>query len=643
VRVLAGACLLAPGALTVLLSFRAGGFFPAATGVVTCGLLAALVGYLMLARELSPVSAPLGAALAALAGYAVWSLLSCTWSDAPGRALLEFQRALLYLAALALFGLLPGGRARLAWAVRGLVLGASVVCAVALLSRLRPDLVATTPALAAERLSYPLSYWNGLGILAAVGALLAIHLTSSEREPAAVRVLASPLVVLQVVTAFFTFSRGAMAAGCVGLVLYAVLGRPRALLSGLAAAGGASAVAILAAYRADELASAAPDPAPALAQGRDLLLVVVAAMLGAGLARLALLPADARLGRIRPRRVPGRLRTGLAVVAVLMIGLLGVPGFLGHQYDRFVAGDSVRVGSDFRARLTQPGNQHRLEQWRVALDEFERSPLRGSGAGTYQLAWEQQRPSATVVVNAHSLYLEVLGELGALGLALLLVVLLAVLRAFLAVLRGEDRHLGAALLAAGGAWALHAGVDWDWQLPAVTLWLFALGGLALYRGPPRPVAAPRRLLVAAQLLVLAAVPGAIAVAAGHTDRAADAFARHDCPAVVREGQAAIDTVGVLVAPHELVGFCRLQQGQPHAAIAGLRRAIALDPGNWNLWYDLTLAHAAAGIDPRPAARRTLALNPRDSLARYTVRRLAHGNAAGWRRWARELAARFTSL
>lgn len=58
---------------------------------------------------------------------------------------------------------------------------------------------------------------------------------------------------------------------------------------------------------------------------------------------------------------------------------------------------------------------------------------------------------------------------------------------FAARLGGPDRTLYAALFAAGLAWALHAGVDWDWQMPAVTLWVFALGGAAL----AAPARAPR--------------------------------------------------------------------------------------------------------------------------------------------------------
>ena len=45
--------------------------------------------------------------------------------------------------------------------------------------------------------------------------------------------------------------------------------------------------------------------------------------------------------------------------------------------------------------------------------------------------------------------------------------------------RGSRRSIYGALLAAGVVWALHAGVDWDWEMPVVTLGFFAVAGAAL--------------------------------------------------------------------------------------------------------------------------------------------------------------------
>ncbi len=46
----------------------------------------------------------------------------------------------------------------------------------------------------------------------------------------------------------------------------------------------------------------------------------------------------------------------------------------------------------------------------------------------------------------------------------------------------EDAALAAGPCAALAALALHAGVDWDWELPALTLVALVLAGLALSAG-----------------------------------------------------------------------------------------------------------------------------------------------------------------
>ena len=66
----------------------------------------------------------------------------------------------------------------------------------------------------------------------------------------------------------------------------------------------------------------------------------------------------------------------------------------------------------------------RAQYWRVAWRAFERHPLLGSGAGTFDEQWLRYRGSGVSVRDAHSLYLETLSELGVVGL-LLLVALLA--------------------------------------------------------------------------------------------------------------------------------------------------------------------------------------------------------------------------
>jgi len=104
--------------------------------------------------------------------------------------------------------------------------------------------------------------------------------------------------------------------------------------------------------------------------------------------------------------------------------------------------------------------------WHVALNEARSHAILGSGAGTFDDYWYAHRPDNVNVRDAHSLYLEMLAELGPAGLLLLVLVLLPPLAAAVAA-----RSNPAAVAAAGGyvAFVVHAGLDWDWEMPATTL------------------------------------------------------------------------------------------------------------------------------------------------------------------------------
>ena len=99
------ALLLLPGALTAWLAFNSGGFFPERVAAGALIVIGALVVWTTIASDpFRGFGRPLAIAGGALALYAVWTLLSSSWSDAPARALIEFDRALLYLSRAPAFG-----------------------------------------------------------------------------------------------------------------------------------------------------------------------------------------------------------------------------------------------------------------------------------------------------------------------------------------------------------------------------------------------------------------------------------------------------------------------------------------------------------------------------------------------------------
>ncbi|MGI8660164.1 MAG: O-antigen ligase family protein [Thermoleophilaceae bacterium] len=618
--------------LTIFLGFSGGGFFPAATAIAALVLCVALVLRLMLSeRPLAGVSPALVVALALLSAFAVWTLLSAGWSDASGRALLEFDRALLYVLTLAFFGTLAPGVRRLRWAVGGLAVAAVVVGGSGLVTRVAADVWPIAANVGAERLSYPVTYWNALGLLVALGALACIALTTSERAPRAARVLTAAATPALLATLLLTFSRGAIVLLPIGIVLYAVLARPRGLGTGLLATVLPSAVALLFTYRADLLATEGFDSPAAIAQGHELALVLAACAVAAGGLRALLVPLDAR--ERTPGITPSSQSAKAVVAAATLVAVLvatvafDVPASAERQWDRFVAGGSVsQANRDTRSRLTDASNNGRLEHWKVTLDAFERDRIVGNGAGTYQLLWAREKPYDFPVNDGHSLYVEVLGELGIVGLALLGGALLALLVGAGRRSSRPPRHLRAAVIALAAIWLVRAGVDWDWEMPVVTLWLFALGGMAVAgtrrAGDQRAAPAPFRLVrvvAALGVLVLAVTPAVTVMSQVRLDDAVAAFERGDCSAAIDSALGSIDALRLRAEPYTIIGYCDIRRGETDLALQAMRNAVERDPGNWETHYGLALVRAAAGLDPRTQAATALRLNPLEQRARDAVR------------------------
>src|SRR5918994_89529 len=119
---------LLPGVLLLLLGFQAGGFFPDAWAPVAAVLAVVLaIRVAAVARPFAGLSVWSGGALGALALLGVWMLVSASWSDAPGRATLEFTRLLLYGLVLALH---LSASSREPWPVRVLAAAAVPIAAV---------------------------------------------------------------------------------------------------------------------------------------------------------------------------------------------------------------------------------------------------------------------------------------------------------------------------------------------------------------------------------------------------------------------------------------------------------------------------------------------------------------------------------
>jgi O-antigen ligase len=424
--VAAGGLLLLP----LVLAFSRGGYFDAArlrAAIAACLLLAVAA---LVADRIVPATTAGRVALAGMAALTGWTALSLLWAPIGGNAIDDVQRLVLYLAALVAAAALLDRR----WVEPVLLAEITIVAAYGVSERLLPDLITLTRSVAAgDRLAEPLTYWNAQGALAAIGLVLA---AGRGRAWAA----AAPLLGLDL---YLTLSRGAIGALAAGLLVLLALRPTRATL-------------------------------------HSVLLVTVAAAIPALAAELVLTDV---------MRADSSTRAGAAMLALLVVtggaaALIPAPREDAQAWLRPVAAVAlatalvvtVVAGGGASDRLTSI-QSNRYAYWRAAVGAFTERPLHGTGSGGFSTEWLQRREFAESVRDAHSLYLETLAELGLVGA----LALAALLGGVTACVR-RDSAVAAAALA---TWAVHAGVDWDWEMPALTLVAVLLAGAVIARAAPR--------------------------------------------------------------------------------------------------------------------------------------------------------------
>jgi hypothetical protein len=652
--------LLAPAAV-IYLSFNAGGYFPSAPGFVAIVFAQALILRSTLAEHpFEGFGRALSIPLIALVLYAAWQLTSTLWSHSTARGLDNYDRTLLYVLALALFGSLRYTPARMRRLIAALFAGIATVCLIGLLSRVLPHTWPTASKFFASRLSYPLTYWNAEGMLAAIGLILGFHLSADQDEHPSVRILAAALLPGIAATLLLTFSRGAMGVAIVGLLAYCLLTRLSTLPATLLAVVPTTAIALHCAWDATLLSGSSPTSAAAVVEGRHVALVVAACMVGAGLLRTGLLPLDRALARASTARGSGvgrsvrgsggsdsgrsprrgvRIAMGAAAGALVVVLLLalGAGSFAHREYSKFVNGSVASAGTQTRERLTDPANNGRLPLWRAALRIYDTQPLHGTGAGTYQLYYFRYRGKSGYVTDAHSLYLQSLAELGIVGFVLILIVVLGILTGLARRIRGPDRALYAALFAVTLAWAIHQALDWDWQMPAVTLGVFMLAGLALAR--PHDGRAGRtglpasRTIVGLGWLVLAVAPLLVSTSYARLHSGGQDLKQGDCVGAKQQALSSLSLSAKRPQAYAIIGVCDLQQGFAQGAVPAMVTAASLEPQSWEGAFWLAVARAAAGLDPHTAIARAIALNPLEPGLRNAAQQLSSGDRRTW-----ELAA-----
>jgi hypothetical protein len=549
----------------------------------------------------------------ALLALVCWDLLSALWGSSLTQPAREAERTLVYVAGVLAALLVVRSRSYRAL-LGGVWLAITLVAGYGLLTRLFPERLGSIDDLAGYRQAQPLGYWNALGIFAAMGALLALGLAGRGRS-AALRALAAASTLILIAAFYFTFSRGAWISLAVGL-LTAVMLDPRRLqlIGALLVVGPWPALAVWLASRSEPLTREGTGLSAASHAGHRYALELVLLAAAAAATTLVFTVLERRV------HVPQALRLAYAgalvlvvaaALAVVVVRFGSPPTIARNLYRGFVGPNQSIKNGNLNTRVFILSGGQRIPQWKVAWRDYEAHPWLGSGSGSYERYWNQLRPVESKVRNAHSLYLETLAETGPVGLALLLA---ALCHPLVAAVRARRRALASAAFGAYVAFLVHAGVDWDWQMPALTLAALFCAAALLVSGRRAKSAVPTgmrwRLLALALTLVLAAFAYVGLRGNRAIDQADAAAGKLDWRRSAADARSAERWAPWSARPKQLLARAETELGDTRAARAALLDAIAKDSDDWTLWGDLSAA--SRGRARRRALAEAIRLNPLDS-------------------------------
>lgn len=570
--------------------------------------------------------------------FALWTGLGIGWSESAERSVAELGRVATLLGVFAL-ALSVQGREAARRTVAAIASATGVVAVLALVSRMEPtwlpaeDYLAFLPG-AANRLAYPLGYWNGLGQLVAIGMPLVVWMAADGRLTAT-RALATAAVPAMSLTIFLTLSRGGIGAAVLALlVLVALHPRRVRLIVPLALGAAGSALVIAAATQRTAFRDGLTNSV-ASTQGAEMLAMTLVVCGGVALLAAAVALADKHgIGPRLPR--PSRAATGvsaavLAIVVLFAALAAGAPGEISDRWEQFKEpGTSGGV-----ERLSSLTGSSRYQFWQSALDANATEPWRGIGPGTYEFWFardvDQEAAEGLFVRDAHSLYLETLAELGIIGLVLIggfvgFVLVTGAVRAF----RLDKSEPMAALLAAATAgavaFAVAAALDWAWELTILPVCFLLLAAAILGRdtGPeadrdPEPEAGrmrfvPRGILAALAVAALIAVAIPYAGLSSVDESQAEVRAR-SLNGALADARTASDVQPYAASPYLQQALVFELGGDYDAAAQAATRATEEEPTNWRNWFVLSRIEAERG-DPKAAVDafdEARSLNPKSLL------------------------------
>jgi len=417
-------------------------------------------------------------AIAFLAALVAVKGLSMVWTISETETIKEALRSSMYLA---IFVIALG--ALTSWRQVGPLIDFSVlvvasVAGYGLLQKINP-IDYPVQSIDGVRMDSTLGYANTTAVIIAMGVVLALSRMTTLRN-FAFRGLYAALVVAFMVALYLTVSRGGLGSLGIGMILLFILGSPRLqMLANLLLVALPGAWLWWKMQSLPGLLETGIRPQEKLADGtafRNELIfaLLVAFALQAGYSVLV----------NRYELLPTARRT-LGIVAVAGLVLVACAGTF--VVVRNYGGPGAVVGNtgesgDVAGRLTTLDISSRGDYWRVGWEAWKERPFTGTGAGTFQFTWLEDRPSLKGVKQVHNLYLEQGTETGIFAFLALL--------GFVAVLLGytgraawrsygERRLLLSGLVCALAVYLISSFAEWHWYIPASTMFFFILAGIAM--------------------------------------------------------------------------------------------------------------------------------------------------------------------
>jgi len=534
-----------------------------------------------------------------LLGLALWSYTSIHWAAWPQSALVEGNRYLVYSAAVTLVLVaLPAQR----W--RRLLVAFVAACTALPALQVALQLWHSPNALArfeGGRLVAGVGYGGGLAAAVAIGFWPLVAFASDRSTPRPMRPLAAAGAGLVLATVVPTEARASVWALVLSAIVFFAL-CPSPIRSGSIAAG--ALVPTLGLWHQLNGVFASAGVSHAHTVGVSIMLVGLIA----GTVGLAQVVLDELV------TLPPVARRALAVAALVWLVLVLAVGSVGafavtdghpvtwarHTLQRTV--DRVGTEGGQAAGAGQAGSRFgsldtgRYDLWKVAARGFRERPAEGFGAGNFGYLNVLIGRPFLFPYQAHSQLLEVAATLGFPGLALYLAALLLPIGACIWLRASGTQPKTDQLLAAGiggalGYFAVHAQVDWIWQLSSCALPALLLAATAVAMLPPGRER-PRSLVTGGAALLASVLAAAVLIVpATLAQRYLERSYAEPAAAALSDAHRAGRLDRLSGRPDLATARALLRTGDTAGALAAARRAAGAEPKFWVAWQ--VLAETAA--------------------------------------------------